>query len=120
MSIRQLRTVQDFDEVLKESAARPVFLLKHSTRCPISARAYEEFQRYAGQAARAGEAVFALVRVIEERALSNEIAARLGVTHQSPQVLLLCGGRAVWNASHQGVHRAAMEAARGRCEARPR
>ncbi|MBK5099311.1 MAG: DUF2847 family protein, partial [Gemmatimonadetes bacterium] len=33
----------------------------------------------------------------------NSIADRLGIRHQSPQIILLADGQPVWNASHGAV-----------------
>lgn len=55
----------------------------------------------------------AVVKVIEDRPVSNEIAARLGVKHESPQAILVRSGKAVWHASHGRITAAALaEAAR--------
>jgi bacillithiol system protein YtxJ len=42
----------------------------------------------------------ALVEVQRARELSAEIENRLGVNHESPQVIVLRNGQVVWNASH--------------------
>ena len=49
--------------------------------------------------------------VRRHHALGQAVAARTGVRHESPQVLLLAGGGAVWSASHRGVTAAAVAAA---------
>jgi bacillithiol system protein YtxJ len=43
------------------------------------------------------------VLVREDRALSQAIAERTGVRHESPQVICLVGGRAVAHASHYDI-----------------
>lgn len=43
------------------------------------------------------------VDVIGRRGLSQALAARLGVTHESPQAILLRGGQVAWHDSHAGV-----------------
>ncbi|BDG59669.1 hypothetical protein caldi_07590 [Caldinitratiruptor microaerophilus] len=45
----------------------------------------------------------ALVRVREERPLSQALAERLKVRHESPQAILVQRGRAVWHASHGAI-----------------
>ena len=109
--IRRLHSTHDLEALLAESERRPVLLLKHSTQCPVSAWAHREFQKYVAGLSPA-EATAAMVRVIEERPVSQEAAARLGVTHQSPQVILIRGGRAVWHASHYEASETAIQAAR--------
>jgi bacillithiol system protein YtxJ len=42
----------------------------------------------------------ALIEVQRARALSSEIATRLGVAHESPQVIVLRNGQVIWSASH--------------------
>ena len=81
-----------FDEITDRSRERTVVVFKHSLTCPISARAYEQMAEFDGEVA--------LIEVQRARELSREIESRLGVAHESPQVLVLRNGRVVWNASH--------------------
>jgi len=82
-------------------------ILKHSTRCPISAFAQQEFQRYADDAASRGVEC-AMVLVVEEKSVSGEVAKTLAVRHQSPQAILVKNRQAVWNDSHEGVNAPAL------------
>ena len=45
----------------------------------------------------------AFLDLLEHRDLSNEIAERSGVKHESPQAILLRDGKAIWNASHMSI-----------------
>ena len=94
------------DEWLARSHQGPVVLFKHSLTCPISARAHREMQRLGGEVA--------LVVVQRARAVSDEVAARTGVRHESPQVFVLRDGQAAWSASHFDITAAAVAAAAGR------
>ncbi len=49
-----------------------------------------------------------LVDVRAERPLSQQIAARSGVEHESPQVIIFRRGTPIWNASHQEITVAAL------------
>ncbi len=95
------------EELFAHSHNEPVLLFKHSTTCPISAHAYREMSRLAAGAA---ESV-SLVVVQTARPVSNEIAARTGVRHESPQAIVLRRGRAVWTASHYDITAAEVERA---------
>ncbi len=75
---------------------KPFLLFKHSTTCPISAGAYREITRYDAK----GEIPILMVKVIESRPLSLKLADVLGVSHASPQVVLIDDGVAVWMTSH--------------------
>jgi bacillithiol system protein YtxJ len=75
-----------------------VIIFKHSLTCPISSRALREFQSHLSKAD--SRVSYNLITVQSARAVSNEVAARLGVRHESPQAILIVNGREVWNASH--------------------
>jgi bacillithiol system protein YtxJ len=81
-----------FEEMVGRSQERPVVIFKHSLTCPISAGAYEQMAEFDGEVA--------LIEVQRARELSTEIENRLGVAHESPQVIVLRNGQVVWNASH--------------------
>lgn len=83
---------KSFEELTDRSNERPVVIFKHSLTCPISAAAYEQMAEFEGEVA--------LVEVQHARDLSAEIENRLGVAHESPQVLVLRNGEVAWNASH--------------------
>jgi len=87
---------------LAASADVPVFILKHSTACPISAGAKGRVADFLADPPENCPAVY-LVKVIESRSVSNAIADRLGVRHQSPQLILVKDGQAVWDASHHRI-----------------
>jgi len=91
---------RDLEDLLDKSKTDPVLIFKHSTQCSISAQAYEEFVDFV-------EGIQGLtcgtVLVIENRDLSNAIASRFGVRHQSPQALLIKDGRVIWHASHWSI-----------------
>jgi bacillithiol system protein YtxJ len=106
--IVQLKTSADFEALLKESDQQLVFIFKHSTSCPVSAKAYAEFQAFVQKKPQGVS--FAMVRVIEERPLSQEIAQRLSVQHKSPQLLLLRQGKVLWHDSHFAITREKIDA----------
>lgn len=96
--MQKLSNIEELDRFLVENEEAIIF--KHSLTCPISAGAYEEFMQYVKNPE---VKPWALVIVQESRPVSNEIADRLGVQHQSPQVLFIKKGEAVWNASHWNI-----------------
>lgn len=112
-----LRTESDLDDAVARSAAGPVLIYKHSSTCGTSAMAAEEIRDL-----RAGRLlpidVFS-VTVQTHRALSDAIARRLAIRHETPQALLICGGRVVWHASHFRVTAEAITKALVRLEGEP-
>jgi bacillithiol system protein YtxJ len=98
------------DKLTELSNDRPVVIFKHSLTCPISSAAFDQLETFQGPVS--------LVEVQRARELSNEIASRLGVPHESPQVIVLRNGQVVWNASHfkitsDAVAKAVSEAGNG-------
>ena len=83
------------DEWWACSMELPVVLFLHDPGCPISARAYRQMAPLGG--------TVPLIDVRSGRQLSQSIAARTGVRHESPQVLVLRQGQVRWSASHYGV-----------------
>jgi bacillithiol system protein YtxJ len=99
--LNELCTVEELDQALAESAERPVLLFKHSLTCPISSRAYREFQTYLEAAD--SRVAYKLITVQTAREVSGSAAEKLGVTHQSPQAILVQNGASVWAESHYAI-----------------
>ena len=96
----ELRQDQDLDDLLEQSKTDPVLIFKHSTQCSISGEVRREFMDFV---ATAPELKAVVILVIENRRLSDAVAKRLGVRHESPQALLIKDSRVVWHASHWSI-----------------
>ena len=88
------------DNLITDSKQKPVIVFKHSNACSISARAYREMEKYEGQVN--------ILEVQSARDVSRELANLTGVRHETPQVIILRDGKAVWNASHFDVQAGAV------------
>lgn len=106
--IKDCESRQDFDQLVQNSQKHPVFLLKHSTRCPISGAAWRAYQRFAETYP---DIDLWRVLVIENKQLSSQIALEADIRHQSPQILLFHEGNVVWNESHYSIKEDAMREA---------
>jgi len=100
--LKEIATIEEWEACLSASQTKPLFIFKHSTRCPISAGAHDAVTRYIAKAG-AGGPEFIMVKVIESRPVSNAIAESLGIEHKSPQLILLKDRQAVWSSSHYGI-----------------
>ena len=95
-----LETREQLDDVVKQSFEKPVLIFKHSTRCSISRMVLKQFEN---------DFTFEdnitpyFLDLLEHRNISNEIASRFGVQHQSPQVIVIKEGVAVYNTSHESI-----------------
>lgn len=88
----RITELSSFEELANRSKAAPVIIFKHSLTCPISAAAYDQMSEFAGEVS--------LIEIQRARELSREVENRLGIPHESPQVIVLHKGQATWNASH--------------------
>ncbi len=95
------------DELVARSHEAPVVLFKHSTTCPISARAHHQMAKLSADVA--GQV--SLVVVQRARELSRRVAEQTGIRHESPQAIILRNGQAVWSASHFEITAEAVEQA---------
>lgn len=107
--VKPLHSTDSLRHALAESNHRPVLIFKHSNACPISSRAYREFQAHLENADPAVS--YHLVVVQNDRQVSNEIAVQLEVEHETPQAILVKNGRPVWNASHFAITASALAGA---------
>lgn len=84
---------------LEKTAALPsdCYVYKHSTACPVSAAAAQVVESTDFDLP-----VFR-VDVIEQRKLSDQVAKRYGVRHESPQLLKVEGGAATTVLSHHQI-----------------
>ncbi len=106
----ELRHNEDLEQLLEKSKEDPILIFKHSTQCPVSSAAYDEFMEFTTHAA---DVACGVVLVIENRPVSNTIASKLGVRHESPQAILVQNGRQKWNASHWAITADALAQALG-------
>ena len=102
-----LTELQQLDTIVEESAEVPVLLFKHSTRCSISRMALKSFEREYAIEEDAVKAYF--IDLLAHRDISNEIASRFGVQHQSPQILLIKDGEAIYHTSHSDIDAATIK-----------
>lgn len=91
--ISLLATIRD------DSFEQPQVIFKHSTRCGVSSGALSRLNRNDDP----GGADLYLLDLVRYREISNAIAAQYGVTHESPQLLLVSLGKVVYHKSHSSI-----------------
>ncbi len=109
IQIQTIETTQDIDAMIQASQENPVVLLKHSLTCPISSAGHDQFMQLSENPEK--DLHLYMVVVQTARAASNEIAERLEVTHQSPQVIIIDKGEAKADMSHYKIKSDAVLAA---------
>ncbi|HEU4496035.1 MAG TPA: bacillithiol system redox-active protein YtxJ [Flavobacterium sp.] len=102
-----LTQLKQLDAIAEESKEKPVAIFKHSTRCSISRMALKNFERE--YRLDENEASIYFLDLLSYRQISDEIAKKFGVIHQSPQLLLIKDGKAVYHASHSEINAASLK-----------
>jgi len=95
-----LTTEEELADAVKQSFQKPVILFKHSTRCSISSMAKSRLERSWNLSDHLDAYYLDLIAF---RPVSNKIAESLNVVHESPQVILLKEGKAIYHTSHNDI-----------------
>ena len=102
-----LNSMEQLTQIAKDSKSKPVAIYKHSTTCGISGMVLRGLQSQYDIEASALD--FYYLDLKAYRQISNEVAARFQVWHESPQIILIKNGTAVYNASHSAVNAHALK-----------
>lgn len=94
-----LRSEADLESVFL--CPEPVLIFKHSQRCIISRMAKAALEKEYDLNRNVCKTF--LVEVVSHRDVSNEIEKRTGKKHESPQCLVLKGGKVIYAASHSSI-----------------
>ena len=98
---KTLKTEEDLQAAIAKSSQKKVVLFKHSTKCFISKTVLKNFEKEVASSDKDVEYYF--LDLIAFRSVSNKIAEQFGITHQSPQMIVLENGKAIKDASHQSI-----------------
>src|SRR4051812_2639018 len=98
MNWHTLTSEAELDELISKSENTPQVIFKHSTSCSISRVVKNRLDKGNINGI---DAYF--LDLIAYRSISNKVAERLGVTHESPQILLVKNGKAIYSESHYGI-----------------
>ncbi|MDG1573111.1 bacillithiol system redox-active protein YtxJ [Robiginitalea sp. M366] len=101
ISWNPLEQEEQLNTLEAESYHRPQLIFKHSTRCGLSGMTLRRFERQWAPAR--DQAGFHLLDVIGQRGLSQAIAERYALRHESPQLLIIESGKLREAASHSGL-----------------
>ena len=96
MNWKILDSEQQFLDLLEKEAIFAVF--KHSTRCSISTMAKNRVEREWNL-----DFPIFYLDLLNYRTISNLIAKKSGIEHQSPQLIVFQNGLPIYDASHNGI-----------------
>jgi bacillithiol system protein YtxJ len=95
-----LTNLGQLNEIIDLSTEKPIAIFKHSTRCSISRMALKQFEN---EFDLQDKIAIYFLDLLNYREVSNEIANRFNVMHQSPQILLIKDGKAIYHDSHSDI-----------------
>ena len=102
MNWKKLTESTQIEEIKELSKIKPVLIFKHSTRCSISSMSLDRLLR--NWKTEDGEKVVPyFLDLIAFRKLSDQVEDEFGVAHESPQVIIIRNGKAVYDNSHYGI-----------------
>jgi bacillithiol system protein YtxJ len=101
MEWKDLSGEEELNELIESSDTLLACIFKHSTRCPISTMVRSRLEN--GWKAENDNIIFYSLDVLKHRGLSDLIADKFSITHQSPQLIILKNGKVVHDASHTSI-----------------
>ena len=102
MNWNKLTSSAQLEEIKVLSHSKPVLIFKHSSRCSISSMSLDRLLRN-WKAEDSEKVTPFFLDLITYRPISNQIEEIFGVPHESPQVLLIKEGKAVYDESHYSI-----------------
>ena len=99
MNWKNLENETELENLVSFSYTKPQVIFKHSTRCSISTIAKNRIDKVDST-----DIDFNYLDLIAHRSLSNLIARKFNVHHESPQVLLIKNGECIFDESHNSIY----------------
>jgi len=106
MTMQQLMSTKEVDQWIEKSKESTVIFYKHSFRCSLCGEAIKEMESFAKKHP---ETPVVWIDVIDSRDVSNFLAEKSAITHQSPQVIFYRNRKPAWNTSHRDITGATLE-----------
>lgn len=98
---KNLHTDADIADVVHRSYVVPCAIFKHSTRCSISDMVKNRLEKNFNLPDDKIEMYF--LDLLQHRSVSNHIADFFSVRHESPQIIVIKDGKAIYHSSHTDI-----------------
>lgn len=96
-----LENESQLETILRDSKTKTQVIFKHSTTCGISRMALNRFTANFSLAPNLATMYFLDLHAF--RKVSNTVAAKFNVIHQSPQLIIIRNGAVVFHTSHGAI-----------------
>lgn len=100
MNWKTLNNISDLNVLIEESFSLPQAIFKHSTRCYISKSVKQNFESTLNGSESAG---FYCLDLLSYRNISDAVAKRFDIRHESPQLIVVKNGNVIYNESHDAI-----------------
>ena len=104
---KTLGDISQLDQIAKDSEDKVVVIFKHSVTCGISAGAKNRLESQWDLVNT--DIDFYYLDLLSNRAISNAIADRWAVRHQSPQIIVVRNNEVVYDTSHGSINAGDLE-----------
>lgn len=96
-----LESMEQLEVIREKSHTKPAVIFKHSTSCSISSMAKYRIDDHWDFDADDVDLYY--LDLLRYRAISNEVAEKFSVHHESPQLILIKDGEVIYDASHLDI-----------------
>jgi bacillithiol system protein YtxJ len=97
-----LDSASKLDEIIKNSNEKTQVIFKHSTRCSISDVAKSRLD--SGWNYEKEQVDLYYLDLLSHRSVSNLIESKLGVVHESPQMIVIKNEKVILHESHGAIY----------------
>ena len=91
-----MKKINNLNEIKEDT----YFIFKHSAICPVSISADDRINEIEPKI----KIPIYKITIQENRALSNEVAKKYNIQHESPQLILIKEEKAIWNKDHYNIN----------------
>lgn len=102
MEFQTLNQIEQLNEIDLKSNSKTQVIYKHSTQCGTSMMTNRTLNKELKEINNDSIDVYYL-DLLRYRDLSNTISKRYNVEHESPQIIIIKGGKCIYQASHSDV-----------------
>ena len=102
MEWNALRSEDQVGKLHEESRKYPILIFKYSNRCSLSRVVLDRLER-SWKPDQSNEMKAYFLDLISYRSISDMVSSYYNVPHESPQVLVVKNGNAIYDESHFGI-----------------
>ena len=99
------KTISKLSDLIEKSKEEPFFIFKHGLTCSISFSAKREMENFM----KSSKIPVYIMVVQKDRELSLEMQEKLGINHESPQIIFMKDGKPDFVLNHFNIKKEKIE-----------